>query len=607
MSKINVLPKNIADLIAAGEVVDRPASIVKETVENSIDAGASFITVEIKNGGISYIRVTDNGSGIEKDDVKNAFVSHATSKVLSAEDLDSIMTLGFRGEALASIAAVAKIELMTRTATDEVGTRYVVEASEEKSFDDAGCPIGTTIVIRDLFFNTPARMKFLKKDVTEANAVSAVMDRMALSHPEISFRFIRDGKETLLTHGDGKLISSIYSVFSKDFASALVPVDYELNGVKVTGFISKPLNSRPNRSMQFFFVNNRYVKSKTAFIALEEAYKNQIMVGKFPACVLNISIPFDTVDVNVHPSKLEVRFSNEKLIFNAVYYGCINSLRENDTRPVVNLDTIASKPDFRAPVEPKYEQTVISAKPSVQPINRDDFWQKVDSSHFSGFVKDDRSVFSTNFKMASQEESSVTNYYNDNNSETDEKIEETDSTPQKQYDVNEPSPQTAFRKVKIVGEAFKTYIFAEADGKLYIVDKHAAHERILFEIIKRNASLSERQILLSPVSVTLEKNEYDSVIENADVLLKSGFLVEEFGIGTVVVRECPLTVSREEIPSLVGEIAGYLVENKTDVVTDKLDWIFHSSACRAAIKAGDATSEYEMEKLVEQIFDNDDK
>ncbi|MBQ6625369.1 MAG: DNA mismatch repair endonuclease MutL, partial [Clostridia bacterium] len=292
MAKINILPKHISDLIAAGEVVERPASIVKETVENSIDSGATFITVEIKNGGISYIRITDNGSGIEREYIRNAFISHATSKVFDAQDLDSIMTLGFRGEALASIAAVSKVEVMTKTKEDDVGVRYCIEGGEEIVNDDAGCPNGTTIIIRDLFFNTPARMKFLKKDVTEANAVSAIMDRMALSHPEISFRFIRDGKETLLTHGDTKQISAIHSIFGNDFANGLIELDYELDNIKITGYISKPLNSRPNRSMQYFFINKRYVKSKTAFVALEEAYKNQIMVGKFPACILNIEMPF---------------------------------------------------------------------------------------------------------------------------------------------------------------------------------------------------------------------------------------------------------------------------------------------------------------------------
>ena len=326
MAKINVLPKHIADLIAAGEVVERPSSVIKELMENAIDAGATSLTVEIRNGGVTYMRVTDNGSGILRDDIRNAFVSHATSKILTEEDLHGIGTLGFRGEALASISAVSRVDVLTRTADDEVGTVYKIEGSEEVLLSDAGCPEGTTIVVRDLFYNTPARMKFLKKDVTEGNSVAGVVDRIALSHPEISIRFIRDDKQILVTPGNGNLKSTIYSVFGKDFSNALLETSYELNGVSVDGFVSKPTASRPNRSMQFFFLNGRLVKSMTASAALERAYKDSIMVGKFPACVLNINLPLEMVDVNVHPAKTEVRFSNERPVFDAVYYAAKNAI-----------------------------------------------------------------------------------------------------------------------------------------------------------------------------------------------------------------------------------------------------------------------------------------
>ena len=302
MGKINVLDKHISELIAAGEVVERPCSVIKELVENCIDAGASAITVEIKNGGITYMRVTDNGCGISREDVSTAFVRHATSKVHSQDDLESISTLGFRGEALASIAAVSHVELITITEGEIVGTRYVIDGGEEQTCEDAGCAQGTTFVVRDLFYNTPARMKFLKKDITEANAIAAVMDRIALSHPEISIRFIRDSREALHTPGDGNLKSSIYEVYGKDFTLGLLSVSYELNGVNVNGFISKPTAARPNRSMQHFFINGRYVKSRTAMVALEQAFKGSVMVGKFPSCVLNIEISYRNVDVNVHPS-----------------------------------------------------------------------------------------------------------------------------------------------------------------------------------------------------------------------------------------------------------------------------------------------------------------
>ena len=331
MAKINVLPKHIADLIAAGEVVERPSSVIKELMENAIDAGATSLTVEIKNGGVTYMRVTDNGSGILRDDIRNAFVSHATSKIQNEEDLHGIGTLGFRGEALASICAVSRVDVLTRTADDDVGTVYKIEGSEEILLSDAGCPQGTTIVVKDLFYNTPARMKFLKKDVTEGNSVAGVVDRIALSHPEISIRFIRDDKQILVTPGNGNLKSTIYSVFGKDFSNALLETSYELNGVSVEGFVSKPTASRPNRSMQFFFLNGRLVKSATASAALDRAYKDSIMVGKFPACVLNITLPFEMVDVNVHPAKTEVRFSNERPVFDAVYYAAKNAITVKDT------------------------------------------------------------------------------------------------------------------------------------------------------------------------------------------------------------------------------------------------------------------------------------
>ena len=342
MPKIKVMPKHLAELIAAGEVVERPASIVKELLENAIDAGADTVTVEIKNGGISHIRVTDNGCGIAREDIKNAFVSHATSKITTAENLNSIMTLGFRGEALASIAAVAAVEMLTRTGQENIGTRYCIEYGEEKLTDDAGCPVGTTIIVRNLFLKTPARMKVLKKDVTEANAVAQVVDRIALSHPGVSFRFIREGKQVLLTSGKGDMLTCIGETLGRDFASQLIPCEQEINGVKVSGFICKPQYSRPNRNMQYFFINNRFVKTGTGSAALSEAYKHSIMVGKFPSCVLNIELDPSAVDVNVHPAKTEVRFSDEKLIFNAVFYACKNAVALGDTPK--QIDSIGKKP-----------------------------------------------------------------------------------------------------------------------------------------------------------------------------------------------------------------------------------------------------------------------
>jgi DNA mismatch repair protein MutL len=337
MNRIVQLDKSVAEKIAAGEVVERPASAVKELLENAIDAGATAVTLEIQNGGVAFIRLTDNGGGILREDMPLAFARHATSKVRSAQDLDSIATLGFRGEALASISAVSHVEMLTRTANEVCGSRIEVDGGTIGVPQDAGCPQGTTVIVRELFYNTPARMKFLKKDVSEGNAVATVAERIALSHPEVSVKFIRDGRVQLHTPGDNKLISAIYGVFGRSFASSLIPADYELSGVKVGGYVSKPVDSRGSRSMQIFYINGRLVRSKTAVAAIEEAYKGSVMTGRYPACVLTLSLSPALVDVNVHPAKLEVRFANEKQIFDAVYYAAKNALASLDTRPEMEL------------------------------------------------------------------------------------------------------------------------------------------------------------------------------------------------------------------------------------------------------------------------------
>ena len=370
MPKIHVLEKQVAELIAAGEVVERPSSVIKELVENSIDSGASIVTVEIRRGGVTYIRVTDNGCGIAREDVATAFLRHATSKVREKDDLDAILTLGFRGEALASISAVSRVDLITRTADSSIGTHYSSEGGSDVEIEDAGCPLGTTITARDLFFNVPARMKFLKKDTAEGNSVAGLMDKIALSHPEISFRLIREGKEVLHTPGDGKLSSAIYAVFGKEFSGALLPVDYTLGGIRVHGYISSPIASRPNRSMQNFFINGRFVRSRTACVALEEAYKGAIMVGKFPACVLHIELPSSVVDVNVHPAKLEVRFVNERPVFDAVYHGVKSAVTASRDMKSVDLAQHARRPvdPYKPDVVVKPQQMVLNPPPKTETV-----------------------------------------------------------------------------------------------------------------------------------------------------------------------------------------------------------------------------------------------
>lgn len=617
MPNINILPKHIAELIAAGEVVERPSSIVKEIMENAIDAGADKITLEIKRGGITYIRITDNGCGIDRDNIRKAFISHATSKISTADDLNAICTLGFRGEALASIAAVSRVEVMTRGEGEEVGTRYCIEGGEETLLDDAGCPMGTTLIVRDLFYNTPARMKFLKKDVSEGNAVAAVVDRIALSHPEVSIRFIRDSKDVLFTSGDGKLENAIYKTLGKDFASTLIPCDYELEGVRVSGFISKPFNARPNRMMQYFFLNDRFIKTRTGMVALEEAYKNSIMVGKFPACVLNIHIAPGAVDVNVHPSKTEVRFANEKLIFNAVYYCAKSALQQGDTRVQANFKQKVGRQFMPKPNEGRqikiYEQQLEQVKKESLP--KEDFWGKTTSEEFvklSEPKKTEKITFndSSEFSLKKDEEPDLIPVFKPVEEakppviETVEEAVSEAKAEQPASEVEEVKPEP--EPYRVIGEAFKTYILVEQGKKLLIIDKHAAHERMLFEKLRANNGEIETQMLLAPVTVTLSKEEYSAVLDNLELLDKAGYRVEDFGGGMVIVSECPTAVADADLAEVVMELAGYLVNNRRELIPEKLDWIYHSTACRAAIKAGDKTSEYELEKFVEKLLNDPD-
>lgn len=616
MEKINVLPKHLAELIAAGEVVERPASVIKELLENSIDAGADNITVEIKNGGISYMRITDNGHGISRDDIRNAFVSHATSKISSEDDLNSIFTLGFRGEALASISAVSRVDVMTRTPEEDTGTRYVIENGEEILLDDAGCPKGTTMIIRDLFFKTPARMKFLKKDVTEANAVAAVVDRIALSHPEVSIRFIREGKQVLVTSGNGDLLTCIREVFGKDFSKDLIPAEYETKGVKVNGYVSKPVASRPNRNMQFFFLNNRLIKTGTGSAALSEGYKNSIMVGKFPSCVLNITIDPSLVDVNVHPAKTEVRFSDERIIFNAIFYACKNALAAGDSPKQIVRSTPVT--DYYKEPEKPAEQLKITPVSA----NKKDFWQHipvksttetVSQPHFVkiNYVEENNKEEIPNVNSISvlrepeiiqNKEERIEDILLNSPPKSEIKEEDTTVVLKPENKISVTSYEFAEEEFSLVGEAFRTYIICEYKGKMVIIDKHAAHERIIYEKLRRENGERTPQLLLLPVTVTLSKEEYSAMLENLETVNSAGFDAEDFGNGCIIVRECPMELSADDVEDVICEIAGRFVEKKQDVMFEKLDWIFHSVACRSAIKAGNFTSRLEMERFAKQVL-----
>lgn len=606
MARINVLPKEIYQLIAAGEVVERPSSVVKEMIENSLDAGAKNITLEIKNGGSTYIRITDDGCGIERDDVRKVFISHATSKISKKDDLNSIATLGFRGEAMASISAVSKVELLTKAENEEIGTRYEIAGGEELEFDDAGCPNGTTIVVRDIFFNTPARMKFLKKDVTEGNQVAGIVDRMAISHPEISFRFIRDGKQVLITSGNGDLKSTVYSVLGKEMSDSLMSVDYSFNDMRITGFVSKPTASRKSRAGQYFYINNRIVKSKTAMAALEQAYKNTIMVGRFPACVLNIELNPAQVDVNVHPAKTEVRFANEKPIFDLVYYAVKTAIENDRTvkevefkeNPIYRQEpksvyqnndnkSFQAKFDFFKKKDEPPSQQVIKTKP------RENFWQVEAPKPEYKITRDEKPKprVDINIEYEEPEEISTAKSEDAHREQGTERVVITD----------EKDNENVIPNFKLIGEAFKTYLIVEIENELYFIDKHAAHERMNFERFKAQATV-ETQMLLAPIAVNLTKDEFIAISENIELIKKCGFELEEFGESQIIVRAIPSLVDGDSVKDLMLEIAQKLLEHKTDILPDKIDWIYHSASCRGAVKAGDYTSRQEQEMFVKKLL-----
>ena len=675
MGRINVLDKHTAELIAAGEVVERPSSVVKELLENSIDAGATQITVEIMHGGIDYLRITDNGCGILKEDVRNAFKRNATSKISVDSDLEKIGTLGFRGEALASISSVSKVQLITKAKEENIGSAYEIDGGEEISFDDAGCPDGTTFIMRNLFYNVPARYKFLKKDVAEGNAVASVIDKIALSHPEIAITFIRDNKRVLKTAGDGKLMSSIYAVYGRDFASTLIPVDYELNGMKLTGYISRPTNGRANRNMQNTFINGRFVKSRTISVALEEACKGSIMIGKFPSCVLNLQISPEAVDVNVHPSKIEVRFINERPVFDTVYHGVKSALLRGDSRKEAVLNhnnTVNIKP-----LNPfNLANKVINKEPpksvqkaSEKPRERSIFdeldlptktvkYNKVNKVSDSSSVQKKYMEFLENNKKLSENNQTTNNTVCNNidnnvinNVSTESKIEtkmdevkedtslnqevqkvnpfeelelEKITTEEKKSDVDvvlpterqtNSSPENIEIKTLIdedkqsfrfIGEAMNTYIIVETDNnKLVLIDKHAAHERIIFEKLKREKGTGSVQLLLIPITVTLEKNEYTVAIEHLDMFKNVGFDVEDFGNGTLIVRSAPSYLRNDDIEDTIIEICGYIAENRKNVMSEHMEWIYHNISCRSAIKAGDSSTAKELIDIAKTVFSDD--
>lgn len=577
MPIIQQLSRHVADLIAAGEVVERPASCVKELVENAVDAGAKNVTVEIQNGGMTLIRITDDGCGMEPQDAKTAFLRHATSKIREKDDLESIMTLGFRGEALAAIASVSRIDLLTKTKSAPSGTALHLEAGKLLSEQPAGCPDGTTILVRDLFYNTPARMKFMKTDVAEASAAFAAVQHQALAHPEVSFRFLKDGEEQLHTAGDGTLFGAVYSVLGRQLANEMTEVSSRWEKISVSGFVSKPAATRGNRARQQFFINGRFVRSALLSSALEEAYRNQLLPGRFPACVLHVTMPPQAVDVNVHPAKTEVRFLRERDVFDAVHYGVLSALGK-----------APAKPEMKLPEQKPQQAVQAAAKP------KQDFFKTVSAAEFRRMAEPKQpsdtaaAVFASSVCIPKPEPKP-----------SPEPPKPAPAPVQQSLPLPEP-------EYRIVGEALDTYIIVEQDDALLFIDKHAAHERILFEKLKKQSHPAMPQVLLSPQMAELTREEAAAVLENAALLSAVGYEAEDFGDGAVLLRQIPSDVSPEDACACLQELAQCLLDGKT-VDPDALhDSLLHTIACKAAIKGGQHTDEAERVLLVRQVLSRED-
>jgi len=605
MPKILQLSPHVANLIAAGEVVERPASVVKELLENAVDAGAGQITVEIRDGGMTFLRVTDNGCGMSPEDARMAFLRHATSKLRSAEDLAAIATMGFRGEALAAIASVSRIDLLTKTPGAISGTSLHLEAGVITEDTEAGCPDGTTIIVRDLFFNTPARMKFMKSDSVEGSRVTAAVQQQALAHPEVAFRLLRDGKQILSTPGTGDLEAAVYCIYGRECAN-MIQVESRWESYSLSGYVSKPTDARPSRSLQAFFVNDRPVKSRLLIAALEEAYRNQIMVGKFPACVLHLRLPANAVDVNVHPAKTEVKFLSEKAVFDCIHYGVLGALNKTPDRPQVQFKAAAPA----APVPPK-------PQPKQPPARQENFFRTMTTEEYK--------AFSAALKEAPQpkKEAAAATIY---------ALERSDNLPLRQPRIPlgggieippaavpapkpapEPIPepeQTALPMPeqtpwRLVGELYRSYIIVEQGEDAFLIDKHAAHERILFEKLKANQEAISAQSLLTPIACRMSPEACAELLANRSALEDLGFEIDEFGDDTVLLRQIPMDLSPEDAADTVESIAADLLNGRREEKTAFRDEVLHTVACKAAIKAGWNSDEKELLVLVERVMSDE--
>ncbi|MDE5753267.1 MAG: DNA mismatch repair endonuclease MutL [Oscillospiraceae bacterium] len=600
MPEIRILQKHVAELIAAGEVIEKPASVVKELVENAIDAGAKRITVEIKNGGTTFMRIQDDGCGMSAEDLPKAFLRHATSKVYEKEDLEHIHTLGFRGEALASVAAVSKVTVMTKRREDDFGSQYEIIGGEGESVEECGCPNGTTMLIRDLFFNVPARRKFMKRDSTEGNAIAQMVQKIAISHPEIAFTFIRDNRMDFHSDGTGDLLTAVHAVYGKEFAGDLIPISGEQNGITVQGYVIKPLYAKTNRSFQNFFVNTRYVRSVTCRVALESAYENLLMTNKFPACVILLSMPPDTLDVNIHPTKAEVRFSDERKVIDAVYAAVKNAFIQEgliygfQTGKANRGDQIQKLPDLdHSEVQELPTAEQIPEEPSkklvYQPLHQEDMPFRVQLPIQNKIQNPEplpKSVL-------------VSENYIDITGEDEEEIPETsppDSVPEQPK-----QEKTLFAEIHVIGELFANYIVAQSEDSMILIDKHAAHERIIFERLKEENCRQYQQVLLQPCKVLLTLDEFSAMEENQELLENMGFAVDFSQKPDLITTGAPVFFEHMPLDEIMQEIAHNFYLGKVNPQSHKLDDLLHELACRSAIRANDKNSLQELQALAEQV------
>ena len=681
MAVIHVLDKHTAELIAAGEVVERPASVVKELLENSIDAGASQITVSIESGGVKLIEISDNGTGIEAEYISTAFIRHATSKIQTPDDLVSIHTLGFRGEALASIASVARVELITRTEVDEFATVYCIEGGEEVSREPGARAVGTTIRVRDLFYNTPARMKFLKKDSSEGTFVADTVTHVALSHPEVSIKFIREGKLQYVTPGDGQLRGAAYAVLGREFSRDLLELDNTEGVYRIRGLVTPPKSCRASRSMQHFYINGRYVRNRTIMAGMEMAFKGTMMQGKFPGGILLLEMPADLVDVNVHPAKIEVRFARENDVFDVVYHAVKlalaqpgtgerhftfeetknNEISQDSEKNADAIETTEKQNCFTglsaiipgqadpgalpqrpkpmpdapaAPAQPVRAESVPAAAPCQVEEKVLPRWQ---SCNADADILDPFVTLHSPEKPPAKPEPSFRAASSEKHLDVEPETEETsvqleqdpmaawdpapaavpkpaaepELLPQKPTMPDEPgvepeqmnfAPTDGPEPLRYVGEVFKTYILAERGDELCLIDKHAAHERQLYEKLAAHYGNVPSQMLLEPAAIDLSAEEKQALLDDVPLLENAGLEIADFGGNTVVLRAVPADVEPQNAENLLIEIADKLMKGGHDALNEHTEWVLHSISCRAAIKAGDKSSPQELLALADKIL-----